>query len=83
MQKITGETFDKLAAKENFRKGKSKDVQSILGLEVGEGLVIFNDEWHIKTSPLGVVSNYAARMEREYQSKTLADGSGWAVLRTK
>lgn len=77
MQKITAEGFAGIVAKVPVGKTKSEERKALESLKVGEGLVIQKREWKVKSTP----STVLGAVEGEFETKTLADGTGWAVLR--
>jgi len=89
MEKITKEQFDNLEFEKrgNIPGGIN---QTILNLEVNEALIIKKKEWHLKTSPIMRIQSdchnkkcFLFKNKIRVKCGTLADGSGWSILRIK
>ena len=79
-----GVSFKDTGARRDWKESPAYPVyKEVQLLAVGEGVVVTNDEWPMKTRPSQSSLPTALRtMERKYQVKTLADDSGFAVIRT-
>lgn len=81
MDKITKEDFNKLSL---HGKGSSSTVyNSIFKLKVDEALIIYKTEWYVKYHPSLIIKRIEKKYGFKYEFGSLADRSGWAVMRIK
>jgi hypothetical protein len=83
MQKLDKKAFDAVIAKPIKGPVRSNEVQQLLDLKVGEGLLISKSEWSIRSLPMAAARNYEARLKMKFTGKVLADESGWAIFRVQ
>ena len=87
MKKISDEEFSKLPFKgkkeRKVNRGKSSVFYiEIIGLHVGENLVISKEEWNGYRTPRRICSYIMKKFPRvKYFCKKLKDGSGWGIKR--
>lgn len=80
MRKINTEAFESLMGKDKGRE-LNPQLKEITDLGIGEGLLIFKNEWTMKNNPFQSIRVHAIKSKKKFTQKTLADGSGWAIIR--
>ena len=83
-KKITGEEFDQLRIKGWGRS--SPTYNAIIGLKVGEAVIILKTQWRRNKSPSSACRAIEKRWGKlkfvlKYKCVALADNSGWAIKR--
>lgn len=56
-------------------------IQELWRLKKGEALYIAKEDWKWKANPVNCVAQITANTGGRYRSQTLADKSGWMVIR--
>lgn len=81
-QKLTSEEFDQLKIKGWGRS--SPTYNAIIGLKVGEAVIILKTQWRRNKAPSSAcraIEKKWPTYKLKYKCVTLADGSGWAIKR--
>lgn len=82
MEEITLTEFNKAESLAATRP-MSPIAEKMLKLKVGNGLKISKDEWYQLTPPSIALAKIAIRRGIRLGTKTLADNSGWLIVRIK
>ncbi len=81
MKPISNEDFDNLPTQ---GRGRASNVFTwILNLKPGENILIEKKDWQRKRKLTTIASYIGKRYQRKFKTKTMPDGSGWAVRRTE
>ena len=79
MKKITSADYDGL--KLHGRGSSSPLYVALVNLKVGEGLIIYKTEWHVKYPPTAIFNRIERKLGYRLERGALPDRTGWAVKR--
>ncbi len=70
-----------LAVREYTKGVNTELLQTLIDLEVGDGVKVLASEYHVKTGPSAFVSKYFKNKDIKFKTRRLLDGAGWLVVR--
>lgn len=70
-----------LAVKDYGKGTNTTLLEILLELEVGSGVEVKKEEYHLKTGPGPFISKYFKNKDRQFKTRRRLDGTGWVVIR--